>query len=76
MTPVTNIPYTGLQGMRDQTVVMHAAEGSGMFCGMAEKAQAMLFEGASFVMGLGFAYLAVCYGIPIPTRKEFQESNP
>ena len=64
--------------MRDQTVVMHAAaaEGSGMFSEIAGKAQAMLFEGASFVMGLGFAYLAVCYGIPIPTKKEFQESNP
>jgi hypothetical protein len=55
---------------------MQAAEASRMYCGIAEKAQAMLFEGAAFVMGLGFAYLAVCYGIPIPTQKEFQESNP
>jgi hypothetical protein len=68
--------YAGLQGMRDQTVVMHPTESSGIFGGIAEKAQAMLFEGASFVMGLGFAYLAVCYGIPIPTQEEFQESNP
>jgi len=62
--------------MRDQTVVVQAAEGSRMFGEISEKAQVALFEGASFVLGLGLAYLAVCYGIPVPRQEEFRESNP
>jgi hypothetical protein len=55
---------------------MHVAEDSQMLREIEETMHAVLFEGASFALGLGIAYLAVCYGIPMPTPEKMQESNP
>jgi hypothetical protein len=62
--------------MREQTIVMYEAAGSKGFSEIAEKTNAMLFRSASFVLGLGRAYLAVCYGIPLPTIELLEERNP
>ena len=62
-------------GMREQTIVMHAPAGSKVFAEIRSKTEAVLFRGATFVLSLGCAYLAVCYGIPMPTEKS-KESNP
>ena len=56
--------------------MMHVAEGSQVLREITETAHVVLFEGASCVLGLGIAYLAVCYGIPMPTPEKMQESNP
>jgi len=62
--------------MREQTIVMYEAAGSKVFSEIAVKANAVLFRSASFVLGLGQAYLAVCYGIPLPTINMVEERNP
>jgi hypothetical protein len=62
--------------MREQTVVMQASGGSHVFSEIANTAEAALFQGASFVLSLGIAYLAVCYGISIPKVESIEESNP
>ena len=62
--------------MREQTVVMQAIGGSSVFSEIANTAQAPLFQGATIVLSLGIAYLAVCYGISIPTVESIEENNP
>ena len=62
--------------MREQTIVMHAPAGSKVFAEIRSKTEAVLFRGATFVLGLGCAYLAVCYGMPMPMAEKSKESNP
>ncbi len=62
--------------MREQTVVMQSGQGSRVLEEIAGTAKAALFEGASFVLSLGAAYLAVCYGISVPPLKSIQKTNP
>lgn len=54
---------------------MPEPENSGMLNQIVEAANEALFEGASFVLGLGIAYLAVCYGIPMPTPEKMKETG-
>lgn len=72
---VTKFRAARLQGMRERTIVMDEAESSGILSQIAETTQSMLFKGASFVLGLGIAYLAVCYGILMPTPEEMREGG-
>jgi hypothetical protein len=55
---------------------MQAIGGSGVFSEIANIAQDALFQGATVVLSLGIAYLAVCYGITIPTVETIEETNP
>ena len=60
--------------MREQTIVMHAPADSKVFAEIRSKTEALMFRGATFVLSLGCAYLAVCYGIPMAEKSK--ESNP
>lgn len=62
--------------MRQQTIVMQAIGGSSVFSEIANIDQDALFQGATVVLSLGIAYLAVCYGISIPTVENIEETNP
>jgi hypothetical protein len=61
--------------MRDQTIVMHAAGAAREPIGIMNVAREAIFEGAYFVLALGISYLAVCYGVHIPTPEIFEESH-
>jgi hypothetical protein len=55
---------------------MQAIGGSSVFSEIANIDQDALFQGATVVLSLGIAYLAVCYGISIPTVENIEETNP
>lgn len=73
---VTNTCLRGLQGMREQTVALDAAAGSNLPGERVSETGNALIRSAVFLLKLGCAYLAVCYGIPVPTIRIIEERIP
>jgi hypothetical protein len=61
--------------MREQTIIMHSTPGSSLFSEIASNMETVLFRGGAFVLSIGCAYLAICYGIPMPALEKIEENN-